>query len=452
MKADAARAVPGKDRPVAAPARQDGTARQDGGETPRQRLQKMADESLRVRQLARQAESANAGGRATLGQRRRDALGLGRHDLHAGGNAAAGRLPSPAGPHRPGAGPVVQRVIVSDHGDGADAVKQRLGEAGVPGTVVDNYQALITSHSEREVLMAALGARSKKEMWSSFPKLTRTVDNATSAETALIVRGMSIDNVNNLHAATASGDADARIFRVQDPAGTATATEHIVHNADDSRYLSYEARGYDISAAKYAPKPTVPETHKPRGVRRTDAGFLKQRPSYTGETRRRYPEANWIGYFGGINVSDFDTLDVSTPALAEEHLGYDGDDEQAIADRDNARRIAVNDREVLVAPGAQGIRRSDVRLIGRSEKVSKAYFDRKRQRQTGTKALGQFKPAGSAVGKTEYYKIQLPEKYNTGEFALEIPEHDRRTEAGSASDISDVASIDLDLEDGDFSA
>lgn len=349
----------------------------------------------------------------------------------------------------PAAGVVAQRVIASANGDGAEQVKERLAAKEVPGHVVDNYQALLTTHTEDEVVLAHAGPAIKKPMQSSFPKLIRTADDTTSAESSLIFRGMSVNNVKNLKHSVLEQDQDSAIFSAQMPQGDATPIDHIVDDFDDSPFLSFESGSYNISAGKYAPKPTHADTRKPRGVSNTAAGFLKQKPSYTGETRKAYPDAKRIGYFGGINPAYGQILDVSTVELATQHLV----DEEHQERQDNARRIAVNDREVLVTPGVQGIPGSRLPFVGKVQAVTKDYYNKKKTRQTATKALGFFKPANTVAAKTDYFKVQIAEKYNRDKVhAFSIPEHERKREDDDSSDISDVESIDLDLSAGDFSS
>lgn len=337
---------------------------------------------------------------------------------------------------------VVQRVVATDD---LEATKTRLGLQGVPAEVVDHYQALPNTYTEEEILLAHKGPNAKKPMQSSFPKVVRTGGENPISETSLIYRGMSVNNVRNLQQSALTQDQTEVIFNAQNPEGQATEVQHIVDDHPDSPFLSFEARGYDISAGKYAPKPIGPNGRKPRGVRRKKGAFLKQVPSYTGETRNKYDQSSYVGYVGGLSPQDLETLDVSTPDLATQNLTDVDADREA-----NARRIAVNDREVLLKPGEGGVPRSKVPFVAKVKEVTRDYYEKKLNRQTSTKALGFFKPANSVTAKTRYLKTQIPEKYTQG-YGFDVPEHLRKQNDDDESDISDVESIDLDMEGSDFS-
>jgi hypothetical protein len=382
--------------------------------------------------LERRRREAGGAPETVAGQARRQPGELGRLAAALNAAPAVQRLNALSG--------VIQRVIAVG-GDGIDGARQRLGQRGVPGEVVDEYHGLVGTYTEDEVVLAYKGPDAKKPMQSSFPKLIRIDGDQEVEETGLIFRGMSINNASNLKESASSHDNSKVIFNAQNPQGQATAVQHIVSDDPDSPYLSFEARGYDISAGKYAPKP-IGANRKPRGVRREQGGFLKQKPSYTGESRRDYPDAPRVGYVGGIDPQGLNPLDVSTEQLAQQHLN-----------NEDARRIAVNDREVLVQPG-EGIPRSRVPFVAKVKEVTKDYYDRKEKRQTPTKALGFYKPANApASTKTRFYKAQIPDKYELQEhpYRFDIPPHRLKQEEDQGSDISDVESVDLDLSDGDFS-
>lgn len=341
---------------------------------------------------------------------------------------------------------VVQRVINPVPG-GLAAARQRLVDQGVPGDVVDRYQALATSYTEREIVLAHKGAQSQKPKQSSFPKLVRTGGAQPVPETSLIYRGMSINNVKNLKDSAEAQDATQVIFNAQNPQGGATAVQHIAHDDPNSPYLSFETGSYDISAGKYAPKPIGPGHAKPRGVKRLEGGFLKQVKSYTGKTKTKYATSSRVGYFGGLDPQGLQTLDVSTKGRAAQHLN-----DVNLQDRDKARKLAVNDREILVTPGLQGVPRSQVPFVGKVQKVTPEYYAQKRRLQTPTKALGYFKNKGAPIDQAEYYKVQIPDKYALpGQgYAFDIPQHHLRQDEDEG-EISDVESVDLDLDDDDFS-
>lgn len=350
---------------------------------------------------------------------------------------------------------VVQRVIrPAGAEDEPAAVRERLVGLGVPGPVVDNYQALHATYTEAEVRRGytganlGAGAALRDVMQSSFPKLVRTVDDNTEAADDLIYRGMSINNVKNLKNDAADDEhGDGVIFNAQNPLGEIGPVGHIVDDDPQSPYLSFEAGGFDISGGKYAAKPLGPENSKPRGVSLKDGDFLKQKQSYTGQSRLDYPDSRRVGYIAGVDPAAVETLDVSTPELAAENL-HDGD-----ADREaTARRIAVNDREVLAKPGEAGIRRSQVPVIVKVKEISREAYLANRTRQTPTKAFGFFKPMGRTAAKTLYYRVEIPAHYNpVGNYRFEIPDHLRQPEDDEGEVLSDAESVDLDLEDQDYS-
>ncbi|HYJ83790.1 MAG TPA: hypothetical protein VEW26_13230 [Allosphingosinicella sp.] len=201
------------------------------------------------------------------------------------------------------------------------------------------------------------------------------------------------------------------------------------------------------SAGKYAPKPIGPGHRKPRGVKKLDDGFLKQQKSYTKKTKEKYATSSRVGYFGGLDPEGLQPLDVSTEKRAKQHL-VDPD----LKAQGKARGIAVNDREILVKPGAQGVPRTKVPFIGKVKQVTKEYYDEKRNLQTSTKALGYFKNKGRPVAEANYYKVQIPAKYALADhpYGFDIPEHLKKREEDEG-EISDVESIDLELGDDDFS-
>lgn len=349
----------------------------------------------------------------------------------------------------------VQRVIrPANAGDAPAAVRERLVGLGVPGDVVDDYAALTATYTEEEVRRGhsganlGAGAALRDVMQSSFPKLLRGHGDDSVAADNLIYRGMSINNVKNLkNDAADEEEGDGVIFNAQNPQGQVGPVAHIVSDDPQSPYLSFEAGGFDISAGKYAAKPIGPDNGKPRGVSLKEDGFLKQKPSYTGDSRRDYPNSRRVGYIAGLNPANVETLDVSTPERAALHLNDDD-----AGRRDDARRIAVNDREILARPGVGGILRSQVPVIIKVKEITRLSYLANRTRQTPTKAFGFFKPMGRTAAKTLYYRVEIPANYNpAGDYRFEIPAHLRQPEEDQGAAISDTESVDLDLNEDDYS-
>jgi hypothetical protein len=256
-----------------------------------------------------------------------------------------------------------------------------------------------------------------------FPAVTVGKGRDERAADNLVYRGMSVNNVRNLQ-------RRRPVFTAQNPHGHASPEDHIVNDDPNSPYLSFEARGMNVSASKYAPKPIDPRTRKPRDVQLQEGGFLKQKKSYVQSSRERNPDALRMGYIGGIvPPGGGRTLDFSTP-------------KKALALRsEEARERAVADAEVLVRPGPEGIAPEQVPFVAKTQEVDAAYYQKHVGNQTGSKALGYSKPFGDGADTT-YYKIQIPPKYNSGNHQFRIPEELQRDD-DEMSEMSSIASMNL---------
>ncbi len=242
---------------------------------------------------------------------------------------------------------------------------------------------------------------------------------------SLDYRGMSVQNVANLQHGPAA-DADP-VFTVQQPEGKATAVEHIVDDAEDSPYLSFERGGLAVSAGKYAPKPVDPVTNRPLGVAKRSSGFRKQEKSYSEESRRKHRDDKYIGYVGGIRANEHPSEDYSTPNKAA-----------ALPD-EKARDLAVADREVLVRPGAKGIERQNVPFVAKVKRVSGDYYERHIGHQSRKKALGYYK----AFDKDpDYFKMQIADEHTEDGLEFDVsPEYIRQDD--SESEMSDIESMEF---------
>ena len=252
-------------------------------------------------------------------------------------------------------------------------------------------------------------------------------------------RGMSVNNIKNLQ----DGDSDDPIFTVQNPDGTASPVEHIVDDAMNSPYLSFEKNTLAVSAGKYAPKPVDQHNH-PLGVRTLSGGFLKQEKSYVEDAWDDYDVRDRIGLVGGILPQRSDE-DYSTPKLAEKlvTLAQKNESTRQKQEREEkekkARDLAVADEEVLVKPGADGISRQQVPFLARVKRVPQEYYQRNIMNQTPQKALGFFNGL--------YYKLQLDgrsdDAYN---FSFSFDPELLRKEEESDDEMSDIEDLDFDFD------
>lgn len=231
----------------------------------------------------------------------------------------------------------------------------------------------------------------------------------------LIYRGMSVNNLANLY-----GDSPA-IFTVQNPEGTATPEEHIVDDSLDSPYLSFEAGGLAVSAGKYAPKP-VDDDNKPLGVEILEGGFLKQDKSYTKESQGEHEGKKRIGVVAGIRKRR-EHLDFATQEKAEKLKGK------------KAQDLAIADKEVLVKPGAEGIKREDVPFFAKVKRVPETYYKKNIKNQSSKKALGFFDGT--------YYKTQI-DQARSDTFSFDVDDELLRRADESDDEMSDIEDLNLD--------
>ena len=244
----------------------------------------------------------------------------------------------------------------------------------------------------------------------------KSADNRALQDMDLNYRGMSVNNISNLQ------KNNAAVFTVNNPAGTASADDHIVNDDLNSPYLSFEKGGLEISAGKYAPKP-VDEHNAPLGVKTLEGGFLKQDKSYTKDSQELHADRQHIGLVAGVVPMKSDE-DYSTPDKAD------------ALKSEKARILAVADREVLVKPGAKGIGRSDVPFLARVKRVPKEYYIRHIQNQTTNKALGFYDGL--------HYKIQMDKRSNENyRFAFKIPPVLTRAADESDDEMSDIEEIGM---------
>jgi hypothetical protein len=241
----------------------------------------------------------------------------------------------------------------------------------------------------------------------------------------LIFRGMSVNNIAN------NAKEDAPIFTVDQPDGTASPVEHIVHDAPNSPYLSFESQGLNVSAGKYAHKP-VDANNQPIGVQTLSSGFFKQEKSYTQENMDRH-QGKRIGLVAGIfNKAHY--LDVSTQEKAQAEVAKTT---SSLTDQATAVDLAVADKEILVTPGADGISKGNVPFYAKVEVLTKDEFIANIDKQTPTMALG--------FHNGVYYKIQIDLARSNAKFHFQFQIDDNHTGGGGAiSNIDDVV-INKDL-------
>lgn len=266
-----------------------------------------------------------------------------------------------------------------------------------------------------------------KEKKSSAPRVVeassqqggkKKKDKAKDSEGELIYRGMSVNNIANLY-----GKKKA-VFTVQHPEGSATPEEHIVDDDMDSPYLSFEARGFEVSAGKYAPKP-VDKKNRPVGVKELEGGFLKQEKSYTQESQLEHADKARIGLVAGIRKK-------------KSHLDYsDAEKAKALKDK-KAQDLAIADKEVLIRPGKDGVTPEEVPFIAKVKRVPPGYFVRHIKNQTAKKGLGFYNGA--------YYKVQIDDE-RSPDFSFDHPPELRRSDSDSDSEMSDVEDMNMDFSD-----
>jgi len=201
--------------------------------------------------------------------------------------------------------------------------------------------------------------------------------------------------------------------------------------------LSFEAGGLGVSAGKYAPKPVDQDTHKPLGVTRKEDGFLKQEKSYTGESRRKYPNAKRIGYVGGVTSKpEIERLDVSNEEKAK--LVFEATPNESVERKDKAVKLAKADKEVLLKPGPDGISSADVPFVSKVKEVNEDYYIKHVARQTPTKALGYYKGNGKPP---TYVKMQMAA--GSEAYKFDVPADLLRADDDSESEMSDIEEMDL---------
>jgi hypothetical protein len=248
--------------------------------------------------------------------------------------------------------------------------------------------------------------------------------NTQKVPADLIYRGMSVNNISNLH------KKKPAIFTVQNPTGDVSPEKHIVDDDINSPYLSFEAGGLSVSAGKYAPKP-VDERSRPLGVSKLEGDFLKQEKSYTSESQDKYKDRDRIGLVAGIRKPK-GALDYSDAAKAK------------VLKHPKAQELAVADKEVLVKPGKGGVAPEDVPFLAKVEKVDRDYFVKHINNQSAKKALGFFNDT--------YYKLQIKgtdPALNLPDFGFDIPGELLRKKEDDDGDMSDIEEMDTDLNDLD---
>ncbi|HAS43379.1 MAG TPA: hypothetical protein DCS93_23060 [Microscillaceae bacterium] len=252
-------------------------------------------------------------------------------------------------------------------------------------------------------------------------------------------RGMSVNNIKNLQ----DGDSDDPIFTVQNPDGRASAVEHIVDDAMDSPYLSFEKNTLAVSAGKYAPKP-VDRHNRPLGVRILSGGFLKQEKSYVEDGWDEYDVRDRIGLVGGIlpqrSDEDYSTLELASQLVTPAPTGEKQRAKEKRLEKDKkARDLAVADEEVLVRPGPDGISRRQVPFLARVKRVPQEYYQRHIMNQTPQKALGFFNGL--------YYKLQLDSRSDDAyNFSFSFDPELARRDDESDDEMSDIEDLDFDFD------
>ncbi len=244
---------------------------------------------------------------------------------------------------------------------------------------------------------------------------------------SLVYRGMSVNNINNMQ------KVKGAIFTAQNPTGTASAVKHIVHDSQESPYLSFEAKSLAISAGKYAHKP-VDADNKPLHVEKKEGGFLKQAKSYTQAAMRSHGGKR-LGYVGGIPKSPTH-LDVSTKPKAEREFAATKVAPDDVADAPKAAKLAKADAEILVRPGEEGIGAEGVPFVAKVKTVSLDYFKKNMIHQTDKIALGFFKPS---QGDPVYTKIQVLK----GDYKFRVRPEYQRNDEDSESEMSDVEEMNM---------
>ncbi len=300
-----------------------------------------------------------------------------------------------------------------------DAYRTKSGEEDVDRTAYQNYLFdQITKDKIKSYAPTVMGTKKATDEATMRPHREDLTDK-------LIFRGMSVNNIAN------RAKDDASIFTVDQPNGTASPVEHIVDDAPNSPYLSFESQGLNVSAGKYAHKP-VDAQNQPIGVQTLSSGFFKQEKSYTQENMDKH-QGKRIGIVAGIfNQAHY--LDVSTETKAQAEVAKTT---SSPADKATAVDLAVADKEILVKPGTDGISKGQVPFYAKVEVLTKDEFIANIDRQTPTMALG--------FHNGVYYKIQIDTAKSNAKFHFQFQMDDSYTGGGGAINSIDDLVINADL-------
>ncbi len=245
----------------------------------------------------------------------------------------------------------------------------------------------------------------------------------------LLHRGLSAQGIKNLKESL--HDPKIPVIKAQHPNGKATLYQHVRENSIESPYMSFEI-GMDVSVGKYAAKP-VDDQNKPVNLYQEEDGYLRIPPSYKKENINATVNNKRIGYTVAVEPEQFKDIDLSTEDKAISQFQNDNaikDDK----DRIIAIKMAVADKEVLLIPGEKGITKDKIALVQKIQQVNNEYYEEHVSKQTPTKALARY--------KNQYFKTQIPKKYNPG---LHY-QYNHNVPIDNSDDMSSIDSMDLNVQ------
>ncbi len=287
------------------------------------------------------------------------------------------------------------------------------GKLGIDHAFYDQAEARFGEKEEERNRAAIRDIVPKAELSKQMraPRIIGVSPDDKAKVGNMIFRGMSPNNIKNFEASQHGGEGAPPVFIAENPTGRASATDHIEKDDRQSPYLSFEAGGVAISAGKYALKP-VSANNTLVDVSYEEGHLKSDTPSYraSGPSRNEHHRA---GMVAGVSATDdLHPEDYSTETYAKK------------LHREDARKKAIADKEILIKAGAKGIAAEDVPFIALVEQVSEDYYLANASNQTPSQALGYYKPHGE-LDRTVYYRLYIPTDYAKS-FVFDIAAHQQR--------------------------